>query len=221
MYAFNITGEVDHMLRGHDLALSDGRWVSTPVDGVILELKFTELYPGWVRDLVQMFGLRALLDEALGQEAEAQSALVRAVSVSQPGGAVRLLADLGPELAGVLNRLDVQGEKLAHVAAILAAIGDPSSAEEPDPGDLQAVGVIDLPGVDPLTKRETDVLGLLERRYSNKEIAAELLIAPETVKKHSINLYRKLNVSGRREAVEKAEALGYLNGTPPTPPSNP
>ena len=171
--------------------------------------------------LVQMFGLRALLDQALGQEAEAQSALVRAVSVSQPGGAVRLLADLGPELAGVLNRLDVQGEKLAHVAAILAAIGNPSSAEEPDPGDLQAVGVIDLPGVDPLTERETDVLGLLERRYSNKEIAAELLIAPETVKKHSINLYRKLNVSGRREAVEKAQALGYLNGNPPTPPSNP
>lgn len=36
----------------------DGRWVSTPVDGVILELKFTEVFPTWVRDLVRTFGLR-------------------------------------------------------------------------------------------------------------------------------------------------------------------
>ncbi len=56
------------------------------------------------------------------------------------------------------------------------------------------------------------MLALLEKRFSNKEIAAELLIAPETVKKHSISIYRKLNVAGRREAVEKARALGYLVG---------
>ncbi len=59
-----------------------------------------------------MLGLRALLEEALGRGDKALAALREAVSVSEPGGAVRLLADLGPGLAGILNRLDVQGDEL-------------------------------------------------------------------------------------------------------------
>lgn len=160
--------------------------------------------------LIQMLGLRALLEEALGQEVAALSTLGRAVSISQPGRALRFLADLGPHLAGPLNRLEVEGEELAHTAAILAALGATSQAEELEPGRRTPPDAVDLPGIEPLTERETDVLALLQRRYSNKEIARDLLIAPETVKKHSINLYRKLNVSGRRNAVEKAQALGYL-----------
>lgn len=41
-----------------DLSHNHGRWVSTPVDGTILEIKFTERFPSWIRDLVQVFGLR-------------------------------------------------------------------------------------------------------------------------------------------------------------------
>jgi ATP/maltotriose-dependent transcriptional regulator MalT len=58
-----------------------------------------------------------------------------------------------------------------------------------------------------LTDRELDVLA---NRYSNKEIARELFIAPATVKKHTVTLYDKLNVHGRQEAVTKARTLGYL-----------
>lgn len=43
---------------GHDLTFGLGRWVTTPVDGMILELKFTERYPSWISDLVRMFGLK-------------------------------------------------------------------------------------------------------------------------------------------------------------------
>ncbi len=37
---------------------TSGRWVTTPIDGVILEIKFTEMFPSWIRDLVQIFGLK-------------------------------------------------------------------------------------------------------------------------------------------------------------------
>jgi LuxR family maltose regulon positive regulatory protein len=61
-----------------------------------------------------------------------------------------------------------------------------------------------------LTNREVDVLLLLAQRLSNKEIASRLSLSPNTVKKHSINLYDKLGVRSRRQAVTRAQALGLL-----------
>ena len=57
-----------------------------------------------------------------------------------------------------------------------------------------------------LTNRELDVLELMAEWLSNKEIAVRLNVSPETVKMHARNLYRKLEVGGRREAVLKAVA---------------
>jgi ATP/maltotriose-dependent transcriptional regulator MalT len=67
------------------------------------------------------------------------------------------------------------------------------------------------PLVAPLTNRELDVLGLLVQRLSNKEIADKLFVSTTTVKGHLQNIYGKLEVSKRREAVEKAKALGILS----------
>ncbi len=53
---------------------------------------------------------------------------------------------------------------------------------------------------------------LLAQRLSNKEIADKLFISTTTVKGHLQNIYGKLNVSKRREAVEKAHTLGILKG---------
>ena len=63
---------------------------------------------------------------------------------------------------------------------------------------------------DPLTSRELEVLALLPERLSNKEIAHRLGLAPTTVKRHTVNLYGKLGVNKRWDAVIKAEALGVL-----------
>jgi ATP/maltotriose-dependent transcriptional regulator MalT len=64
--------------------------------------------------------------------------------------------------------------------------------------------------VEPLTNRELDVLDLLAQRLSNKEIAEKLFLSTTTVKGHLQNIYGKLNVKKRREAVEKAQALGIF-----------
>ncbi len=66
------------------------------------------------------------------------------------------------------------------------------------------------PLVEPLTNRELDVLELLAKRLSNKEIADKLFISPTTVKGHLKNIYQKLEVNKRREAVEKAKDLGIV-----------
>ena len=64
--------------------------------------------------------------------------------------------------------------------------------------------------VEPLTDRELEVLALLRERLSNKEIAHMLGLSPATVKRYTVNLYGKLGVGKRRDAVIKAEALGIL-----------
>jgi LuxR family maltose regulon positive regulatory protein len=61
-----------------------------------------------------------------------------------------------------------------------------------------------------LTNRELEILQLLEKRWQNKEIAEKLFIAGETVKSHLNNIYQKLDVRNRRQAVEKARDLGIL-----------
>ena len=61
-----------------------------------------------------------------------------------------------------------------------------------------------------LTNRELDVLVLLDERLSNKEIARRLYISPATVKRHTLSVYRKLGVGGRREASIVARELGIL-----------
>ena len=58
-----------------------------------------------------------------------------------------------------------------------------------------------------LTAKEREVLALLVRNYSNKEIARALDVGPTTVKWHLRNLFGKLNVGGRRHAVQRARML--------------
>jgi LuxR family maltose regulon positive regulatory protein len=84
-----------------------------------------------------------------------------------------------------------------YVAALLGAFGI----------DLRADGVT-LP--EPLTERELEILGLVAAGLTNREIGDRLFISPETVKKHAGNIYDKLGVRGRTEAVSRARALNLL-----------
>lgn len=61
-----------------------------------------------------------------------------------------------------------------------------------------------------LTPRESEVLPLLAQGYSNKEIAKNLGVSPDTVKDHLARLYAKLDVGDRTEAVSRARSIGLL-----------
>lgn len=61
-----------------------------------------------------------------------------------------------------------------------------------------------------LSKRELEILGLLAQGYSNQEIATKLFISVSTVKTHNQNIFEKLAVKRRTQAVEKAKRLNLI-----------
>jgi LuxR family maltose regulon positive regulatory protein len=78
-----------------------------------------------------------------------------------------------------------------------------------------------LPGlVDGLTERELDVLRLLSTGSSNQAIAAELVVALDTVKKHVSHVLSKLGATNRTEAVARGRQLGLLPRCDEEPSSN-
>jgi len=159
--------------------------------------------------LVQSLGLQALVRAARDEPERADELLHRAVGIAEPGGAVRVLADLGSGLVPLLSRLDVHDVRLAYVAAVLGAMSGSHETVVGSSGDGPETR-IDIGAGQVLTMRESQVLRLLAQRFSNKEIASELFISAATVKKHTVSLYQKLHVGSRREAVEKASAFGLL-----------
>ena len=75
------------------------------------------------------------------------------------------------------------------------------AAAPPDPNQLL---------IEPLSDRELEVLALIGNGLTNQAIADELVIALSTVKKHVNNIFGKLNVSSRTQAVSRAQELGIL-----------
>ncbi|MCP4404457.1 MAG: helix-turn-helix transcriptional regulator [bacterium] len=84
-----------------------------------------------------------------------------------------------------------------------------STASGPPEPSSPAINTV--PFIEDLTNRELEILQLLAQRLSNQEIADRLFISSRTVKRHLYNLYQKLDVHGRREALTKARALQILS----------
>jgi LuxR family maltose regulon positive regulatory protein len=149
-----------------------------------------------------VLALEAVLHASQDDDEEAFAALERSLSLARPSGFIRLFVDLGPNIAELLRRMQNREPYSQYIASILNAFPDTLLAESQHDQPWQLI--------EPLTNREAEIMDLLARRYSNKEIAAELFISPATVKRHTINIYQKLAVNKRREAVEAARSLGLI-----------
>ncbi len=164
--------------------------------------------------MIEISLLQALAYQKQGQHDEALAAVERAVTLARPGGWVRPFVELGPEMASLLKCLNARENIAAeYISQLLDAFKDEEPGAAPD------VSAHDTPThlsphnqalLDPLTKRETEILTLLAQRLTNREIAEKLFIAPGTVKLHTIKIYRKLGAHSRREAVAKAGEIGLL-----------
>jgi LuxR family maltose regulon positive regulatory protein len=172
---------------------------------VIAELRaFCERVPNR-RLLMEVDLLAALLDDRTGNHEAALERVQRVVLEAAPQGWVRLFADLGEPMERLLRQLVAKHVAPHSIASILGAF--PKHDHVPPFSHQQGL-------VEPLSERELEVLALLGERDSNKEIAAHLFIAPSTVKRHTLNIYRKLEVSDRRAAVTRARELAlYSDGS--------
>jgi LuxR family maltose regulon positive regulatory protein len=161
--------------------------------------------------LMEVYLLRALALQKPDSgiiPADAVINLERALDLAEAPGFVMLLLEEGPALIPLLNAvIDHQtapGRIKKYARKLLDAFGESGEPAAPlSPGE--AAGL-----VEPLTPREMEVLQLIAAGDSNQTIADKLVITVRTVKKHTGNIYGKLNASSRIQAVARARDLGLL-----------
>ncbi len=151
--------------------------------------------------LVEALALQALAHWRRNEEASAMTSLEHALRLAEPEGYLRLFVDLGLPMARLLQEARSRDVLPEYVQALLEAFGQGPA--------LATTEYEMLP--EPLTPREQDVLELLAAGLTNREIAEELVVSPETVKKHAGNIYGKLGAGNRTEAVARARELDLLN----------
>ena len=167
--------------------------------------------------LIQIRTLRALALQAAGDHQGAVTLLAEALALAQPEGFIRVFADEGPPMAALLRSL-IGARQRGRVAATPSPgrehLHRVVQAFEPIPrgrvgsSALTARGLIGL--IEPLTDRELEVLRLLAAGRRNRDIAQELVVTLETVKKHTSHIFDKLGATNRTEAVAHARRLGLI-----------
>jgi LuxR family maltose regulon positive regulatory protein len=148
--------------------------------------------------------------------------LEQALLLAEPEGYVRIFINEGPPLAALLNEAIAKNIVPAYAARLLAAFDfqfPPRGSSAPisdfrlDPAGESTASdpeskITDL--VESLSDRELEILRLITAGLSNYEIAEKLVLAVSTVKRHVSNIYGKLNVNSRTQAIAKARELELL-----------
>ncbi|MDJ0756860.1 MAG: LuxR C-terminal-related transcriptional regulator [Ardenticatenaceae bacterium] len=148
---------------------------------------------------IELYLLRCLALNKQGKSRLAEADLERALILAEPQGFVRVFLEEGRPLLQRLASwtLPVDDSSIkAYAAHLLSQFGVTSPID---------------PAVEPLSSRELEVLQLIALGKTNREIAGQLVVSPGTVKAHTSNIYRKLDVANRTEAVARARQLNLLN----------
>jgi len=156
--------------------------------------------------LIEIYALQALAYQAQGDVEQAVVALERALSLAEPEGHVRIFADEGEPMARLLQEATRRGIAPGYVNKSLAAFGVSKDRGTGEP--LPSPQTQPLP--EPLSARELEVLRLLNTHLSSTEIAEQLFISVNTARFHIKNIYGKLGIHSRSEAIQRARELGLL-----------
>ncbi len=167
--------------------------------------------------------LRAQIHAALGENEASLENVAKALELAEPEGFISIFIEEGSPIEEILTTLIRQNRpgkvQPEYVKSILAAFSSSrASGEAPGErpgasgpaGQSPATADVILILVEPLSRRELDVLRLIGEGCSNQDIAGRLVLSLHTVKKHVSNIFSKLGVKSRTQAIARARELKLL-----------
>lgn len=145
--------------------------------------------------------LQAVAYQAHGELDYAIQALTNAMVLAEPNGFIRTFLDEGPAIAELLTIASARRVLSDYASKLLAAFD--TEKKKPDFPSTRRL-------IDPLSKRELEILALIATGLKNKEIAEKLFLSINTIHYHTKNIYNKLGVNNRTLAIFKARELNLL-----------
>jgi LuxR family maltose regulon positive regulatory protein len=160
----------------------------------------------WADERLTVMVLQAVALHVRGEKKAAVHVLGDALVLAKRGGFVRLFVDEGVPMASLLYEALAHGVEPAYVRRLLAAfpVGEPAQTT------ASPVSSPEAEWGEPLSAREHEVLQRIAEGLTNQDIAARLYLSVHTVKVHARNIYAKLGVTSRTQAVARGKALGIL-----------
>jgi len=152
--------------------------------------------------------LLAIAYDLQGKQPSSAEALDQVIRLAEPEGYVRLFLDEGPAIRKLLTGRLSAGLTIGtrqYVDKLLEAFEGEVGARLAAP---HAEARLDI---EPLTSRELDILKCMADGLSNSEIAASLFLSPGTVKRYSHNIYQKLNVKNRVQAITRGKEIRWIH----------
>ena len=174
----------------------------------VLPALITAKKHGLLYRVAELSILQALIHNGQGNSSAALDEVGKALKISETCGYTRFFDD-GPELDQLLQQAAEKKVHARYVRQLLESIQaihkDRKVAGITLKSDKGQAGL-----VDPLSERELEVLRLLADGLTRAEVAKKLFLSPFTLKAHTQNIYTKLSVHSRIEAINKARELGLL-----------
>ncbi len=146
---------------------------------------------------IELLVLQAMARQSQGKTRLAIVSLERALNAAKLEQHIRVFLDEGAPVAALLKHA-LAGRQSEYAQILLQQMSNEPAKNQTN----------DLP-VEPLSHKERKTLALLVAGLTNKEIAEQLFVSPNTIKTHVKNIYRKLGVNSRVEAV--AKGAGFVN----------
>lgn len=132
--------------------------------------------------------------------------LAQALTLAKDGGYIRLFVDEGSPMTALLQQIAIQGVTIPYVTKLTTAFLPTHQTSSATRFSGPAVTAL----AEPLSKRELEIMRLVADGLTAPQMAAKLIISVHTTRTHLKNIYRKLEVNSRVQAVEKVRSLDLL-----------
>jgi LuxR family maltose regulon positive regulatory protein len=173
---------------------------------------------GRTERVIEALILMALAHQARGRAEPARAALEQALLRAEPGGYIRTFLDAGAPLAELLRDMLMYSRVPGYVAILLTAFGGAADGGESKGPPNQASALANPPPTtttsealaEQLTTRELEILRCVAAGMPTAAIATQCTVAASTVNWHLQNVYAKLGVRSRTQALARARELGLL-----------